>query len=230
MPCFAMLSSCSMLIYFSEHCYLMMFQACPVISLSLWTWYLLHFFHACLSLLFCDLAVAQCSSFVKHLEWITAMCFVAMLECSSLVSCCILDGIMLLITELYHYCFACNLQTVHPIPVILISISTEINSSFQRRSCFAKLRPGSIFSFRSTHMHCILHPAYHAMFCIMLLAHCTVVDCVSLACVLVLGRAERQVRDRGNHWVRLRGSSLRQLGELCRQDNHTLEITSIFAC
>ena len=26
-------------------------------------------------------------------------------------------------------------------------------------------------------MHCISHPAYHAMFCIMLLAHCTVVDC-----------------------------------------------------
>ena len=65
-------------------------------------------------------------------------------------------------------------------PVIFISISTEINSSFQWRTWFAKLSPGSIFSFRSTHMHCISHPAYHAMFCIMLLAHCTVVDHGSL--------------------------------------------------
>ena len=39
------------------------------------------------------------------------MCFVAMLECSSLVSCCILDGLMLLIAELCHSCFACHLQT-----------------------------------------------------------------------------------------------------------------------
>ena len=79
----------------------------------------------------CDLAVAQCSSFVKHLEYITSMCIVAMLECSSLVSCCILDGIVLLIAELCHYCFSCHLQTVHPIPVIFILISTKINSSFQ---------------------------------------------------------------------------------------------------
>ena len=158
------------------------------------------------------------------------MCFVAMLECSSLVSCCILDGVVLLIAEWCHYCFACHLQTVHPIPVIFISISTEINSSFQRRTWFAKLKPGSIFSFQGMHMHCISHPAYHAMFSIMLLARCTVFDCWSFACVLALGRAERQVRDRGTRWVRLRGSSLHQLGELCRQDDHTLEITSIFAC
>ena len=144
-----------------------------------------------------DLAIAQCSSFVKHLEWITAMCFVVILECSSLLFLMHLDGLVLLIAALCHYCFACHLQTVHPIPVIFISISTEINSSFQRHSWFAKLRPGSIFSFRSMHMHCISHPAYHAMFCIMLLAHCTVVDCVSLACVLALGRAGRRVRDRG---------------------------------
>ena len=133
-----------------------------------------------MNLLLCDLAVAQCSSFVKHLEWITAMCFVVMLECSSLVSCCILDGIVLLIAELCHSCFACHFQTVHTIPMIFISISTEINSSFQGHCWVAKLRPGSIFSFQSMHMHCISHPAYHAMFCIMLLAHCTVVDCVSL--------------------------------------------------
>ena len=60
------------------------------------------------------------SCFVKHLEYITDICFVAMLGCSSLVSCCILDGIVLLIAELCHYCFACHLQIVHQIPVIFI--------------------------------------------------------------------------------------------------------------
>ena len=38
-----------------------------VFSLSLWSRYLLHFCHACLNLLLFDLAVAQCSSFVKNL-------------------------------------------------------------------------------------------------------------------------------------------------------------------
>ena len=142
-----------------------------VFSPSLWSWYLLHFFHACLNLLWCDLAIAQCSCFVKHLEYITVICFVVMLECNSLVSCCILSGIVLLIAELCHPCFACHLQTVHPIPVILISISTEIISSFQRHTWFAKLMPCSSFPFWSTHMHCISHLAYHAMYCIMLLVH-----------------------------------------------------------
>ena len=158
------------------------------------------------------------------------MCFVAMLERSSLVSCCILDGIMLLIADLCHYCFACHLQTVHPIPVIFISTSTEINSSFQQHSWFSKLRPGSIFSFRSLHMHCISHLAYHTMFasCCLRIAPWLIV--VPFACVLALGRVGRRVRDRGTRWVRLWGPSLRQLGELFRQDDHTLEITSIFAC
>ena len=39
---------------------------------------LLHFCHACLNLLLSELAVAQCSYFVKHLEWIPAMYFVSM--------------------------------------------------------------------------------------------------------------------------------------------------------
>ena len=92
-----------------------------------------------------------------------------MLTCCSIVTWCILSAIMLLIAESCHSCFACHLQTVHPIPVIFISISTEIISSFQWHAWFAKLLPCSSFSFRSTHLHCIAHPAYHAMFCIMLL-------------------------------------------------------------
>ena len=173
-----------------------------VFSPSLWCWYRLHFCHACLILLCCDLAVAQCSCFFKHLEYITVICFVVMLECSSLASCCILSGIVLLIAELCHLCFACHLQTMHLIPVIFKSILTEINSSFQWRTWISKLRPGSIFPFRSTHIHCISCLAYHARFSIMLLVHCTVIDCWSFASVLALDRDGRWVRDRVTCWVR----------------------------
>ena len=34
-------------------------------------------------------------------------------------------------------------------------------------------------------MHCIPHPAYHDMFCIMLLVHCTVIYCGSLLVFLL---------------------------------------------
>ena len=163
MSCFAMICSCSMLLSCSKHCFLMLNPG-MLFSLSLRSWYLLHFCHACLNLLLCDLAVALCSFFVKHLEWITAMCFVAMLECSSLVSCCILDDIMLLIADSCHSCFACHLQTVHPFPVIFISTSTEIISSFQRHTWFTKLMSCSSFSFRSTLTHHISYLAYHTCF------------------------------------------------------------------
>ena len=75
--------------------------------------------------------------------------------------------------------------------------------------------------------------AYHISHIIHVLHHVAcaflVIDCGSVACVLVLGRSGRRVRERGTCWVRLRGSSFRQLWEPCRQDDHTLEITSIFA-
>ena len=87
-----------------------------------------------------------------------------MLECCSIVTCCILSAIMLLIADSCHSCFACHLQTVHPFPVIFISISTEIISSFQWHAWFAKLLPCSSFSFRSTHMHRISYLAYHTCF------------------------------------------------------------------
>ena len=102
---------------------------------------LLHFCHACLSLLLSELAVAQCSSFVKHLDWIPAMYFVAMFECCSIIISMHLDGYLLFITGRCHICFACHFQTVHPIPVIFISISTQINSSFQWHSWISKLMP-----------------------------------------------------------------------------------------
>ena len=109
MPLFATICSCSLLFACSKQGFQMLFSGMLVFSPSLWCWYLLYFCHASLNLLLCYLAVAQCSCFVKHLEYITAICFVSMLECSSLVSCCILDGVVLLITGLCHSCFACHL-------------------------------------------------------------------------------------------------------------------------
>ena len=135
-------------------------------------------------------------SFVKHLEWIPAMYFVVMLECSSLLFLMHLHGLVLLMADRCHICFACHLQTMHPIPVIFISISTEINSSFQRQSWFSKLRSGSITPFRIMHMHHISHPAYHDMFC-MLFVHCTWLIVSPFACCSCLGRVGRQVCDRG---------------------------------
>ena len=73
---------------------------------------------------------------------------------------------------------------------------------------------------RSTHMHRISYLAYHAMYCIMLLVHCTMIDTCSIACVLALCRAGRWVHERGTCWVRLRGASFWQPWELCRQDGH----------
>ena len=47
---------------------------------------------------------------------------------------------------------------------MFISISTEIISSFQWNTWFAKLLPCSSFFFRSTHMHRISYLAYHTCF------------------------------------------------------------------
>ena len=79
----------------------------------------MHFFHACLNLLMDELAVAQCSSFVKHHEWIPAMYFVVMFECCSIIILMHLDGYLLIIIVRCHICFACQFQTVHLILVIV---------------------------------------------------------------------------------------------------------------
>ena len=134
-------------------CYLILDSRQVLISLSLKSVYKMHFFHACLNLLMDELVVAQCSSFVKHHEWIPAIYFVAMFECCNIFILMHLVGYLLFIADRCHICFACHFQTVHPIPVIFISILTEINSSFHRHSCIPMLRPGSILPFRSTHMH-----------------------------------------------------------------------------
>ena len=92
------------------------------------------------------------------------MYFVAMFQCSSLFILIHLEGYLLFIADRCHICFACHFQTVHPIPVIFISISTKINSPFQWHSWISMLRPGSIIPFQIMHMHHIPHPAYHTMF------------------------------------------------------------------
>src|SRR5215216_5797523 len=91
------------------------------------------------------------------------MCLVVLLECCSIVCCCVLSAMLLLSAVLHRSCSACLLQTVHPFPVIRISISTEITPSFQRHTWFAKLMPCPSFPFRSTHMHCTSCLAFHAM-------------------------------------------------------------------
>src|SRR3954467_10712184 len=134
---------------------------------------------------------------------------------------------MLLMAEFCHSCFACLLQTVHPIPVIFISISTEITSSFQWHTWFAKIMPGSSFSFRSMHRHCISHPAYHAMIMLGCLPCCLLLSGLLLSLASVSFRSCEDSFDYvllSSSWTR--SSSLRDL----TQDDHTLEITSIFAC
>ena len=66
------------------------------------TYYRLRFCHACLNLLMDELAVAQCSSFVKHYEWIAAMYFVAMFECCSIINLMHLGGYLLFIADHCH--------------------------------------------------------------------------------------------------------------------------------
>ena len=66
------------------------------------TCYHLHFFHACLNLVTDELAVAQCSYFVKHHEWIPVMYFVSIFECCSIFNLMHLHGYLLFIADRYH--------------------------------------------------------------------------------------------------------------------------------
>ena len=135
-----------------------------------------------------ELVVAQCSSFVKHLEWIPAM-YVAMFECCSIFILLHLVGHLLIIADRCHICFACHFQTVHPIQVIFISISTEITSPFQWHSWISKLRPGSIIHFQIMHMHRIPHPAHHTMFmCWLFIMLCASFRCCFFGLVPVTSR------------------------------------------
>src|SRR4051812_24040551 len=139
-----------------------------------------------------------------------------MFGCSSLISYCLLSSIMLLMADSCHSCFACHLQTVHPIPVIFISISIEITSPFQWHTWFAKIMPDSSFSFRSMHMHCIPHLAYYAMFMWWLLTF--VIRCLSVGLSVGPNRAACGAPLSGvalrTRYVQLL-SGCRRIGRLC---------------
>ena len=166
MPSFAMICSCTMLLSCSKHCFLMINSWLVVIFTKSVTSNLLHFCHACLSLQLSKLAIAQCSYFVKLHEWTPAMYFVAMFEYCSIIILMHLDGYLLFITDRCHICFACHFQTMHRIPVIFISISTKINSSFQVEARFNHSFPNHAYA-----SHTASRISYHV--CIMLFEHCT---------------------------------------------------------
>ena len=142
-----------------------------------------------------------------------------MLVCCSIVTWCILVAIMLLIADcvilvLLAICKPCirfrwSLYRFRPKSSHLSSSMLGFPSYFL------------VHHFPSGARICI---AYHILHIIHVLHHVAcafpVIDCGSIACVLAVGRAGRRVRERGTCWVRLRGSSFRQLWEPCRQDDH----------
>ena len=106
----------------------------------------------------CFRKIIKCA-FARRRKKIPAMYFVVMFECCSIFILMHLVGHLLFIADRCHICFACHFQTVHPIPVIFISISTEITSPFQWHSWISKFRRGSIIPCQILHMHHISHPA-----------------------------------------------------------------------
>ena len=192
------------------------------------TCYHLHVCHACLNQLMSELAIAQFSYFVKHHEWIPAMNFFVMFQCCTIFILMHLDG-------------SCCLSQTGAIFVLLAISKPFIRfrwSLYQFRLKSTHLSSGTlgfpswgqVQSFLSKSCICITYRIPHimTMFCIMLFEHCTWLIVFLFACCSCLGRARRRVREWGARWVLLRGS--RQLWVLWRQDDHTLKITSIFAC
>ena len=164
----------------------MLFSAMSSFSLSLWTCNLLHFCHACLSLICCELAVAQVFIFCQASPEITAMCFIAMLGCCSIVACCILSAILLL----------------SPLSVILVLLAI-CKPCIRFRWSLYRFRPKS--SHLSSGMlglpsYCLVHHfpsgariciAYHILHIIHVLHHVAcaflVVDCGSVCLCSCLG-------------------------------------------
>ena len=138
-----------------------------------------------------------------------------------------LVGYLLFIADRCHICFACHFQTVTPIPAFFISFSSDFISPFQWHTWISKLRPSSCIPCQIMHMHRIPHPAYHTMFMCWLFT----MLCVSFRCLLLrvgygyvaFVRTRSSTFCLSSSWTR--SSSLRDF----RQDDHTLEITTIFA-
>ena len=152
--------------------------------------------------------------------------FFVMWECRSIFILMHLEGYLLFIADRCHIWIACHFQTVTPIPVILISFSSDFISPFQWHTWISMLRPGSFIPLQIMHMHRIPHPAYHIMFmCWLFTMLCASFRCCFFGLVPLTSRCEAPFI-----YVRLsslwtRSSSSRDF----RQDDHTLEITTIFA-
>ena len=128
-----------------------------------------------------------------------------MLECCSI--CCLLHF------KCYHAVNHSFVSFLFCLPFAnRASVSGDLYIDFDRNHLIISLPE---HAYASHIISCISH-----MFCIMLLAHISLLIVVPFVCVLVLGRSGRRVRERGTCWVRLRGSSFRELWEHCRQDDH----------
>ena len=100
---------------------------------------------------------------------------------------------MLLIAELCHSCFACHLKK-------RASISGDLYIDFDRNHL---IFPVAYLVFQVDALFILFLPehAYHISHIMHVLHHVAcafpVIDCGSVACVLVLDRAGRRVRERG---------------------------------
>ena len=161
------------------------FQTCVNFTKSE-TCYHLHFCHAGLNMLIDELAIAQCSSFVKHHEWIPAMYFVVMFECCSII----IDAFRWLLADYrrpvpYLFCLpfpncASDSDDLYidfnrnqlPFPVALLDFHVEdrVNHSCANHAYAS---------------HTASRISYHL--CIMLLEHCTWLIVFLLLVCLVWG-------------------------------------------
>ena len=101
------------------------------------------------------------------------MYFDSMFGCCSMFILLHLDGYLLYIADRCHICFACHFQSVHPIPVIFISFSSDFIPSIQWHTWFSKLRPRSCISCHILHFASRIASriAYHH--CIIVFDPCT---------------------------------------------------------
>ena len=120
-----------------------------------------------------ELAVAQCSSFVKHHEWISAMYFVVMFEFCSIFILMHLEGYLLIIADRCHICFCLPFPNrasdsgdlyinfkwnllIFPVALLYFHVEARFNLSFANHAYAS---------------HTASRIAYHV--CILLFEHCT---------------------------------------------------------
>ena len=79
-------------------------------------------------------------------------------------------------------------------------------------------------------MHCTSYLAFHAMSCIMLLVHCTAIDCCSVACVLFwVEPGDKFVNEEPVEYAN-EEQAFDNSENFAGKMTISLDITSIFAC